>query len=288
MSAPPARPTITEPTVIGSPARAIGRLIPYALLTLVLMPLQALVVALRLPLATTLPRWYHRSCLALLGVRLEVHGERVEARPMLYVANHSSYFDISILGALLPASFIAKAEVARWPFYGWLAKLQRSVFIDRSQRNTRDHLSAIDARLKAGDRLILFPEGTSDDGNYLLPFRSSLLQVAEITVGGRPLTIQPVSMVYARLDGIAIGRHLRPHFAWYGAMSLAGHLWRLIGLGALTVVVEFHPPITLAHFADRKALTHHCQRVIAEGHGRALAGRPARARHHGHATEPAA
>jgi 1-acyl-sn-glycerol-3-phosphate acyltransferase len=238
-----------------------------------MMPAQALAVALRLPLATALPRWYHRLCLRLLGVRLEVHGECVETRPTLYVANHSSYFDISIYGALLPASFIAKAEVARWPFFGWLAKLQRSVFIDRAQRNTRDHLRAIDARLKAGDSLILFPEGTSDDGNQVLPFRSSLLAVAELAVDGKPLTVQPVSLAYARLDGIALGRHLRPYFAWYGAMDLAGHLWRLAGLGALTAVVVFHPPVTLAEFADRKSLTRHCQRVVADGLGQALAGR---------------
>jgi lyso-ornithine lipid O-acyltransferase len=276
MSANPVQPRATEaaePSVIGSPLRAFARLVPYVLLTIVLLPVQAVAVALRLPLAVSLPRWYHRICLALLGVRLEVHGARTQARPALYVCNHSSYLDITIFGALLPASFVAKSEVARWPVYGWLAKLQRSVFIDRERRNTRDHLSAIDARIKAGDSLIVFPEGTSDDGNYLLPFRSSLLAVAELKIDGQYLCVQPVSIAYAKLDGIALGRHLRPHFAWYGAMNLAQHLWRMIGLGALTVIVEFHAPVTLAEFADRKSLTQHCQRAIADGLTRALSGR---------------
>ena len=98
---------------------------------------------------------------------------------MLFAANHISYLDITVLGSLLDASFIAKTEVAGWPLFGWLARLQRSVFIDRRARSTAHQRDSIAARLAAGEALILFPEGTSGDGNRLLPFKSALFSVAD-------------------------------------------------------------------------------------------------------------
>src|SRR3546814_4926008 len=94
-------------------------------------------------------------------------------------------------------------------------------------------------RLEAGDDLVLFPEGTSGDGNRVLAFKSALFSVAERRPQGEPLTVQPVSIAYTRLDGLPLGRYLRPFFAWYGDMELGPHLWHAIGLGRVTVMVEF-------------------------------------------------
>ncbi len=129
------------------------------------------------------------------------------------------------------------------------------------------------ARLEAGDSLILFPEGTSSDGNRVLPFKSGLFSVAELEPGGRPLTVQPVSIAYTMLDGLPMGRYLRPFFAWYGDMELVSHLWQWAGLGRLTVVVRFHEPVTLAQFGSRKVLSEHCYAVVSRGMSEALAGR---------------
>src|SRR3546814_8218171 len=98
-------------------------------------------------------------------------------------------------------------------------------------------------RLEAGDDLVLFPEGTSGDGNRVLAFKSALFSVAERRPQGEPLTVQPVSIAYTRLDGLPLGRYLRPFFAWYGDMELGHHLWHAIGLGRVTVMVEFHEPV---------------------------------------------
>jgi 1-acyl-sn-glycerol-3-phosphate acyltransferase len=87
------------------------------------------------------------------------------------------------------------------------------------------------------------------------------------------LTIQLVSLAYVRLNGMPIGRSLRPLLAWYGDMELLDHLWHVVGLGRITVAIEFHPPVTLAQFPSRKALSEHCQRAVAEGVAVALAGR---------------
>ena len=256
----------------------VGRLSLYLALTLPLMPIQAVAVALKRPFARRLPRVYHGWSARILGFRIKAQGERSSDRPTLFVANHTSYLDIEILGALIEGSFVAKHEVARWPFFGWLAKLQRTVFVDRRVRSTAAQRDAIRERLDAGDNLILFPEGTANDGNRVLPFKSALFSVADYRGRGGTLTVQPVSLAYTRLDGIPLGRFYRPFFAWYGDMELAPHLWAMLGLGTVEVAVTFHPPVTLAQFGSRKGLAEHCHRVIAQGVAQALAGRTEEAR----------
>ncbi len=258
---------------MGSAPRAACRLAVYLCLTVVLMPVQVMALALALPLRTSLPLWYHRRCGRILGFRVEARGRHAADHPTLYVANHVSYFDIMVLGALIPGSFVAKSEVARWPLFGWLAKLQRTVFVARRGREAANHRDEIAARLDAGDSLILFPEGTSSDGNRVLPFKSALFAVAEQHPKGRPLSVQPVSIAYTRLDGVAMGRYLRPFFAWFGDMEMLGHLWHAAGLGRVTVVVEFHQPVTIDEFDSRKAMAAHCGQAVAAGVAAALAGR---------------
>lgn len=260
----------------GSPTTALCRLLAYAGFTLVLMPVQLLAVIARWPLRKRLPRWYHRRSCRLLGIRIERRGEPSRSHPTLYVANHVSYLDIEVLGALLKASFVAKAEVASWPFFAWLAKLQETVFVERRGRHAARHRDEMARRLEAGDDLVLFPEGTSGDGNAVLAFKSALFSVAERRPHDRPLTVQPVSIAYTRLDGLPLGRYLRPFFAWYGDMQLGSHLWHAIGLGRVTVVVEFHEPVNLDQFGSRKALSDHCYDVVARGVAAALSGRPQR------------
>src|SRR5690348_9750676 len=109
----------------------LTRLFLYLAVTLPLMPLQAVLVLTKTPLCRRLPRVYHGWTTRLLGFRVSVAGERSVRRPTLFVANHISFLDIEILGSLVEASFISKADVAHWPFFGWLAKLQRTVFVDR-------------------------------------------------------------------------------------------------------------------------------------------------------------
>lgn len=262
---------------MGSPARACLRILAYVALTLPLLPVQAVALALKHELSTALPRAYHRMVCRVLGIRVIVRGGALaSARPLLVVGNHSSYLDIEVLGSLIPGSFVAKAEIAGWPFFGWLAKLQRSVFIERRSSKAREHKDEIEKRLLEGDVLILFPEGTSDDGNRMLPFRSALFSVAERRIEGEPLVVQPVSLAYTRLDGMPMGRSFRPLFAWYGDMALAPHLWRMLGMGVLTAEVMFHEPVTIDRFASRKALSEHCWRVVSEGVASLLSGRPQR------------
>ena len=259
-------------TRLGSPALRVRRLAIYFAWTVLLMPVQAVGLALRRPWTATLPRFYHRWCCRILGLRVRRIGRPTQARPVLFAVNHISYLDITVLGSLLPVSFIAKREVASWPLFGWLARLQRSVFIDRQVRSTREQRDSIAGRLAANDGLILFAEGTSGDGNRILPFKSALFSVADHAASGA-VTVQPVSIAYTKLDGLPIGRRLRPLFAWYGSMSMAPHLWTMVGLGEVEIVVEFHPPTTLADCGSRKALARYCHERVAAGLANAVSGR---------------
>ena len=258
---------------MGSPLRALVRIVAYLALTVILLPIQAFALRFNRLLSIRLPVFYHRRCVRLLGFRIRVYGEMHSEGPVLFACNHTSYSDIAILGSLLPASFVAKAEVANWPLFGVLAKLQRTVFVDRLAVKATKQRDEMISRLEAGDNLILFPEGTSSDGNAVLPFKSALFSVAQVSPNGRPLLVQPVSLAYTLLDGMPVGRALRPYFAWYGDMTLAQHFWEVAGLGCATVDVIFHPPVSIEKYETRKALADHCQAEVTRGVSAANAGR---------------
>ncbi|MGF1627003.1 MAG: lysophospholipid acyltransferase family protein [Alphaproteobacteria bacterium] len=270
------RPAIAEQSTAvrySSGVAATGRVVLYVLWNLLMVPVQALAVLVSTRLATRIPVIYHRNCLRAMGTSVSRHG-RVERSPStLYVANHSSYLDITILGSLLPVGFVAKSEIRDWPIFGILARLQRSVFVDRRPANAKSHAEEIADRLNAGDSLVLFPEGTSGEGNHVLRFKSALFSVAQIEVGGRPVTVQPVTVAYSRLDGMPMGRHLRPFFTWFGDMDIMSHMGQMFGMGRLGVDVIFHEPVRFDAFGSRKAMSDYCAAVIAQGLSDALSGR---------------
>ncbi|MBF0393589.1 MAG: 1-acyl-sn-glycerol-3-phosphate acyltransferase [Alphaproteobacteria bacterium] len=259
---------------LSSPVLAALRLCLLGALTLVVVPPALAMRAARRHGA--LARWvrlWWRGIAWAAGLRINQSGAIADtARPVLFVSNHAGYLDIIVLGALLPACFVSKAEVSGWPVFGWLSRLGRTVFIQRKAARSASQRDELTARLAAGDSLILFPEGTSSDGNRTLPFKSSLFAIAAHDQGRLP--VQPISIAYTRLDGMAVGHAWRPLFAWYGAMALVPHFWCYLGLGKVGVELRFHPPTTLAEHASRKALSAACHRVVARGVGEALTGRP--------------
>jgi len=272
MSAPRDGPASAEK--LHSRVRLFARLLVFFPVTLALLPVQVALVACGAGAAKRFPRAYHRFCCRLFGIDVRRRGTASSAHPTLFVSNHVSYMDIVVLGSLIDAAFIAKAEVRRWPFFGLLAQLQRCVFVDRRGVKAAAQNREITDRLAAGDSLVLFPEGTSGDGRAVLPFKSALFAVAHQVPDGLPLVVQPVSIAYTRLDRLPLGRALRPCIAWYGGMTLMPHLLTLLGLAAITVEVRFHPPLELGRYASRKALADAC-RGIVEG-GVTAARRPAR------------
>ena len=243
--------------------------------TIVGVPLQWISIKLRLPLRRWIPCLYHRLILFVIGIRVSVHGVPAGERPLLLVSNHSSWIDILALSSILPLKFIAKSEIAGWPLFGLFAKLQRSVFVDRSRRHATGEVNReIAARLSEGDPVVLFGEGTSGDGNRVMPFRSALLGAMHQVLGdqGRGF-LQPVSISYTRLHGIPMGRQHRAMAAWYGDISLLPHLVRVFRTGAIDVVATFGTPIAVEASADRKTLALLLEAAVRRMNATAIAGR---------------
>jgi len=226
------------------------------------------------------PFWYQRQLSRLFGIRVKVLGTPIQDRGVLMVANHTSYFDILAIGGAAKLSFVAKAEVANWPLFGTFARLQRTIFVNRERRSsTGDVRDVIRDRLLEGDALMLFPEGTSHDGNFVLPFKSALMGAAEVVVGhdalGKPIhpPVQPVSVAYVGVHGLPMGRENRPLFAWYGDMELVSHLWESLVTGPMDVVIWFHEPLDIDKLGGRKALAQKAEQIIRRGQADLLAGR---------------
>ena len=257
----------------GNVWRAVPRLVALAAMTAVLLPAQLLALAARHRAAGRIPVLYYKGARRILGIDIEVHGRQTPHRPALFIANHASYLDIIVMGSAVEGSFVSKAEVRDWPVIGFLCVLCRTVFVDRRRRTAHHQRDTLNERLAAGDRLILFPEGTSSDGQRVLPFKSTLLSVAEIHPGGEPLWVQPVTVAYTHLDGLPLGRGLRPLIAWYGGMDFGRHFLGVAGMGRVGARLIFHSPVTVDALGDRKALARHCETAIGRGLVHALSGR---------------
>ncbi len=257
---------------VGSQILAILRLFGFVSLIVVLLPAQFFYRMAKPGDPYRIGKIFYSNLLKALGFRVRVHGAACRNHPTLYVSNHSSYLDIPILGSLLPAAFVAKSDVADWPFFGFMAKLQRTVFVQRQIMRTGEQANVMRDRLAAGESLILFPEGTSSDGRGVLPFKSSFFSLAE-NIGDGTLSIQPISVTCSELEGLPVTRALRSIYAWYGDMTLVGHLWNVFRIGTITVDVVFHPAVTPQDFPNRKVLAATCQEQVARGIERCITGR---------------
>ncbi len=262
--------------------RAVVSIFLFMTWTMALLPVQALAVQLRWrQMAEAVPMLYHRGLARILRLRVRRVGTASRDRPTLFVFNHVSWLDIVVIDTLFPGCFVAKSDVASWPVFGLLAKLQRTVFVERRASRSADSRDEMSVRLENGDNLILFPEGTSSDGLRVLPFKSTFFALAEREVKNRPLKVQPVSISYCRLNGLPVGRTWAGNFAWIGDQDLASHLWQFLKSGPSEVVVQFHDAVTIQDFGSRKALSAHCQTVVAQGVSDALAARASWAPGHG-------
>jgi 1-acyl-sn-glycerol-3-phosphate acyltransferase len=241
--------------------RAFVLLTAFMALTLPCMAAQFIFLKLGMRQAKTFPHAYHKLVCRLLGIRVHVIGAVDPRHPVLFVSNHVSWLDIPALSAAVPVCFVAKAEVGTWPFVSQLAKLQRSVFVDRTRKTLVKHKAGeIAERLAQGDNIVLFAEGTSSDGNRVLPFRSSLFSAASLAPkadndnGGGDAVVQTMAITYTHLHGLPILRHERPLIAWYGEMDMLSHAWNVLKSGPLDVTVRIGEPVPLASMRDRKEL----------------------------------
>src|SRR5262245_23785107 len=228
--------------------------------TPILISMQWLLDRLHLPGWGFISSNYYRVLCALLRIRVRVIGAPVRSRAVLFVSNHTSWVDIVVIGSIAPIAFVAKREVASWPLVGITAKMQRTVFVDRKRRHqTGNAVAEIVRRIAGGTSVVLFAEGTSSDGNRVLPFRSALLgsveDAAAETGGASGIVIQPMSICYTGQHGIAMNRQQRPLIAWYGDLDFMPHIKALIEQGAVDAVVSYGDPVPAAGAVSRKEMT---------------------------------
>jgi len=231
-----------------------------------------------------LPGWgfiscnYYRVLARLLRLRVHVEGAPLRGEPVLFVSNHVSWLDIVAIGSIQPVAFVAKSEVRKWPLVGITAEMQRTVFVDRAKRHqTGDAVSQMVDRLAKGTPVVLFAEGTSSDGNRVLPFRSALLGAVEMAAkhgGTAGLMIQPMAIAYTATHGIALGRKRRPLAAWYGDLDFMPHIRVLIDKTALDAVVSFGTAVPADAGLSRKDMTLLLERETRRLMAETLRGKP--------------
>ena len=226
-------------------------------MTLPLIPLQWFFNKTDNPLRRKLPILWHHMAASLVGLKVRVKGEISVERPLLLTANHVSWLDIVALSVAGPMSFIAKQEVSKWPAFGMLAKLQRTVFVNRENRSaTGEKTSEIAKRLHEGDAMVLFAEGTSTSGVHVKPFRSALLgAVQKAAGGGETIHVQPVAIAYTHISGMPAFIDERDFTGFYGDMDLVSSLWPILKEGAIDVTICFGEPIIADGTTDRKQLS---------------------------------
>ena len=199
----------------------------------------------------------------ILGLRIIRKGKPIRGKGAL-IANHISWLDIIALAATSPSYFVAKAEVAKWPGVGLLAKLAGTEFIERKAARAKEQEGVLAKRIASGQLICFFPEGTSSDGAQVLPFKTSLFSI--FYLDGSTARAQPVSLAYIAPKGEA-----DRFYALDGDMDFLPHLIDVLArsVGG-KVIIEFHPPVTAADFADRKALAAHCESAVKQSHGAAI------------------
>jgi lyso-ornithine lipid O-acyltransferase len=247
--------------------------------TPILIGLQWLLGKLGLPGWGFIASNYYRVLCAILRIRVQIDGKPVRGRAVLFVSNHVSWADIVVIGSIAPVAFVAKREVASWPMVGVTARLQRTVFVDRTRRHqTADAVKQIVERLAGGTSVVLFAEGTSSDGNRVLPFRSALVGAVREAAARGDIVIQPMSICYTGQHGIPMGRQHRPLVAWYGDLDFMPHIRDFIARGVVDAVVSYAEPIPADAGADRKAMAKDLERTVRRITTATLRGRPVPAR----------
>lgn len=211
------------------------------------------------PLTPGITRAVCRLCLMVLGLRHRVRGTPMQARGAV-VANHASWLDIFALNACQTVCFVSKAEVARWAGIGWLARATGTVFIARDPKQARAQQAEFEDRIRAGHKLLFFPEGTSTDGLGLLPFKSTLFAAFYTHGLAEVMQIQPVTAIYRA----PLTRSPR-FYGWWGDMVFAPHFLKVAAQWPQgSVEIVFHPPVAVDAFPDRKALAQHCEEVVRD------------------------
>ncbi len=240
-----------------------------------------IMVVIQLPIIALLPRrwavhympvfmWF---LIKLAGIKIVVHGKLDTRRPLMVVSNHISVFELATFPCVFHGSFIAKKEMENWPLVGWVAKKFGVIFVDRRPSHARDALAVVQKTVQnVKYPMILFPEGTTTNGAYVKPFKSTLFNFVE----NSNVTVQPMAMHYRYKDGSVIDEQtLADHFAYFSnakmdmgplckrERSAFGQVFHIMMLGGFTVEITLLPPPPLAGL-NRKEIAEVLQKIVSD------------------------
>ncbi len=241
-----------------------------------------ILVVIQVPIIFLLPRGrvsvgYMRVFMAILlflaGIRVRLHGKLSKQRPLLVVANHISLFEISTFPVICGGSFIAKKEMENWPLVGWISRKFGVIFVDRRPSHAHDALAVVQKTVSTVTYpMVLFPEGTTTNGAYVKPFKSTLFSFIE----NSDVTVQPMAVHYRFRDGTPISDDdLAQHFAYFDnkkmdtgplakrERSAFGQVFHVMALGGFRVEITLLPPPPLAGM-DRKQIADTLQKIVSE------------------------
>lgn len=250
--------TMPETSLLRAVMRTVALLLFVIVMFLPVLVLWALYLE---KLRGQLVRFFFAVMTVIAGLKVTYEGEVSNLRPLMQVANHSSYLDIFVLGRRLPLSFTPKLEIRSWPIIGFFCVLADCVFIERRPADMQRAQAEMSARLSKGKVLALFPEGTTGDGFHVMPFKSGFLNLVE----AHDLPLQPVVMAYSHINDVPLSSATRELVAWIGEASFASHFWKLLQFRSVSVHVKYYGIERISSYEDRKELAKACESIIRVG-----------------------
>ena len=242
----------STPLSVAGWMRLIARALALIALIIVFVPLHYLYRVLSY--GSPFPMLFLRYAARVCGAKVEVIGTHLK-RDVFFVANHLSWIDILALAGASGTAFVAKAELAEAPVVGWLASLNRTVFVKREHRmGVAEQINALKEALVDNWSVTVFPEGTTTDGQSLLPFKTSMLSVLEPPPPG--VLVQPVILDYGPVA---------EWIGWIGEESGINNAKRVLSRkGTFKVRLHYLEPFSPEDFRGRKAISHESRRRIEE------------------------
>ena len=260
---PPSLPPLTARERRRLVRRAVWAGIALAVLFGLFLPLRGIDIVLErlrgrpvTALGAAMVQIWAAQALRTLGLRVVIAGAPMHTGGA-FVANHSSWIDIVALQRAAAPFLVSKAEVRAWPGIGFIGRAIGTMFIDRRPAEARRQEAELHARLVRGDRMAIFPEGTSSDGRRILPFKSSLFGVfLDPDLAGT--AVQPVTIAYRPRADLPAS-----FYGWWGEMDFASHIRDVLARSTDgTVTLTFHAPLPLADHPDRKALARAAEAAV--------------------------
>jgi len=246
-------------------ARSLFFVFVYVPLMLIGIPSQFVITRLGLDW-NFMPRLFHRLGCIFLGLKVTVVGRPATGRPTLLLANHISWNDIIAIGSVADVTFVAKTGVRETFFVGFMASLQRTLYVDYNRRqDTRRTSREMAKRLAANDAVLLFAEGHRDLGTHVQPFRSALVGAAQAAMaegGARDVVIQPTCIAYTHLQGLPVSRNERSGISGMNARGFREVVSNLLTSGVKDVTVAFGTPIPMTAQTDRKLVTRQAETEV--------------------------